>query len=78
VRAVQRFSIRSPKDLGRTIAEARILAGVTQSTLAEETGIDRTYLSRMENGLDSIQLERLFHVFRSLGVVLDGHMEFDR
>jgi transcriptional regulator with XRE-family HTH domain len=78
VRAVQRFSIGSPKDLGRTIAEARILAGVTQSTLAEETGIDRTYLSRMENGLDSIQLERLFHVFRSLGVVLDGHMEFDQ
>jgi HTH-type transcriptional regulator / antitoxin HipB len=78
MRTIQNFVIRSPGDLARTITEARIVAGVTQSELAASTGIDRSYLSRMENGLDSIQLERLFQIFRSLGVVLDAHMKLDR
>jgi transcriptional regulator with XRE-family HTH domain len=77
MRTIQNFVVRSPGDLARTITEARIVKGITQSELAASTGIDRSYLSRMENGLDSIQLERLFQIFRSLGVVLDAHMEID-
>ena len=71
----QRFSIRSPKDLARTITEARLVRKITQSDLAIATGIDRTYLSRLENGLEAKQLERAFHVLRILGVHIEAHME---
>lgn len=71
----QRFSIRSPKDLARTITEARLARKITQSDLAVATGIDRTYLSRLENGLDTTQLERAFQVFRVLGVQIEARMD---
>ena len=71
----QRFSIRSPKDLARTITEARLARKITQSDLAVATGIDRTYLSRMENGLEAKQLERAFQVFRILGVQIEASMD---
>jgi HTH-type transcriptional regulator / antitoxin HipB len=71
----QRFQIRSPQDLARTLSEARLARDMTQNDVAEKTGIDRTYLSRMENGFDTIQLERAFQVFRALGVRLEASME---
>ncbi len=71
----QQFSIRSPKDLARTITEARLARKITQSDLAVATGIDRTYLSRMENGLDTTELERAFQVFRVLGVQIEARMD---
>lgn len=71
----QQFSIRSPKDLARTITEARLARKITQSDLAIATGIDRTYLSRMENGLDTTELERAFQVFRVLGVHIEARMD---
>lgn len=71
----QRFSIRSPKDLARTITEARLARKITQSDLAVATGIDRAYLSRLENGLEAKQLERAFQVFRVLGVKIEARMD---
>ena len=71
----QWFRIRSSQDFARTLSEARIARHMTQREVATTTGIDRTYLSRMENGLDSIQLERAFHVLRFLGVQIEARME---
>lgn len=71
----QRFSIRSPKDLARTITEARLARKITQNDLAVATGIDRAYLSRLENGLEAKQLERAFQVFRVLGVQIEARMD---
>ena len=73
----QRFSVRSPRDLARTIAEARLIRNLTQGELAAATGIDRTYLSRLENGLDSTQLERAFRVLRELGVQIEARIDVD-
>jgi transcriptional regulator with XRE-family HTH domain len=72
---IQRFSIRSPRDLARTLTEARLAREITQAAVASAAGIDRTYLSRMENGLATTQLERAFEVFRVLGVRIEAYLE---
>lgn len=59
--------IRRPSDLGLAIAEARTARGLTQEQLATDTGVERTYLARMEAGLSVLLLERALHVLRRLG-----------
>ncbi len=75
--STQRFVVRNAADLGRTISEARILTDTSQTQLAGRTGIDRTYLSRMEGGLETVHLARSFAVLRSLGVRLEATLEYD-
>jgi transcriptional regulator with XRE-family HTH domain len=71
----RRFTIRSVDDLATTITEARLERGRTQQALADETGIERAYLSRMESGLATVQLERTFRVLRALGIRLEATMD---
>lgn len=59
--------VRRPSDLGLAIAEARAAQGLTQAELAEATGLERTYLARMETGLSVLLLERTLRVLRRLG-----------
>lgn len=66
------FAVRSAADIGRTIAEARGERGLTQAQLASQLGIDRTYLSRLESGASSIQLERVLRLLRKLGVTVEA------
>ena len=73
----QRFVVRSAADLGRTIAQARHLLGTTQTDLAAETGMARDYLSRLEGGMQTLQLERTFMALRALGVQLEAHLTYE-
>ena len=57
------------------IAEAREGRGLTQEELAETTGIERTYLTRLEAPSFTIQVERILAVLRALEVVLTGTQE---
>ena len=75
--STQKFAVRNSADLGRTIAEARTLTNVSQTELSAQTGIDRSYLSRMEGGLSTVHIERLFVTLRALGVRLEARMEVD-
>jgi transcriptional regulator with XRE-family HTH domain len=59
--------VRSSGDLGAAIAEARLLRGLTQEQLATESGIDRTYLARLESGASVQLLERSLKLLRRLG-----------
>ncbi len=61
------WRIRSAADLGRAIAGARRRRGVTQEQLAAELGIKRSYLSALENGEETIALERTLRALRRLG-----------
>ncbi len=70
-----RFAFFSAEDLGRTIAEGRRISGLTQQQLADEVGVDRTYLSRLEQGRPSIQLEHLFRLLQRLGIRIEGSMD---
>lgn len=70
-----RFAFFSAEDLGRTIAEGRRTRGLSQQQLADAVGVDRTYLSRLEQGRPSIQLEHFFDLLRYLGITIEGKMD---
>jgi len=65
--SVQRIEIRHPADLGLAVSEARRAAGLTQEQLAEQSGVERTYLARLEAGLTTLLIERSLRLLRRLG-----------
>lgn len=64
----QPFRIYTPASLGDAIRHYRTEAGLTQAQLAESAGLQRSYLSELENGKETEQVRRLFRVLRQLGV----------
>jgi len=61
------WRVRSAADLGRAIAGARRRRGVTQERLARDLGIERSYLSQLENGEETLALQRSLRALRRLG-----------
>lgn len=61
------WSVRAPADLGRAIAGARHRRGWTQERLAQELGIERSYVSQLEAGEATLALERSLRALRRLG-----------
>ena len=53
--------------LAETLKEERLRAGLTQQQLAERIGTKKTYISRVENGKNDIQLSTLYRIFEGLG-----------
>ncbi|MDE7375910.1 MAG: helix-turn-helix domain-containing protein [Muribaculaceae bacterium] len=53
--------------LAETLKEERMRAGLTQEQLAEKIGTKKTYISRIENGKNDVQLSTLFRIFEGLG-----------
>lgn len=53
--------------LAQTLREERIRAGLTQQQLAELVGTKKTYISRVENGKQNMNLTTLFRLFDCLG-----------
>ena len=67
--AERSFRVYSPESFGVAIRHYREQAGLTQQELADLTGIDRTYLLRLEGGkAQSEQLRRILRVLQQLGV----------
>jgi transcriptional regulator with XRE-family HTH domain len=62
------FRIYTPASLGDAIRHYRAKAGITQADLAERAGLQRSYLSGLENGKETEHVKRLFRVLRELGV----------
>jgi transcriptional regulator with XRE-family HTH domain len=62
------FRIYTSASLGQAIRHYRLQAGLTQADLAEMTGLQRSYLSELETGKETKQLQRLLRVLRQLGV----------
>jgi len=46
--------------IGELIKEERLLAHLTQEQLAEKTGTQKSFISRIENGHSDIQLSTLY------------------
>lgn len=59
--------VRGSDDLGAAVAEARRLRGLTQEQLSAQSGIERTYLARMEAGASVLLLTRALQLLRQLG-----------
>ncbi len=62
------FRIYTPASFGQAIRHYRIQAGLTQAELSQRVGLDRVYLSRLENGSETQHLHRLLAIMRELGV----------
>lgn len=66
----RQWIIHSPSDLGRAIAGVRAARGLTQVELAQQAGVDRTYLARLEAGASAMVLERVLRVLRRMGATV--------
>jgi transcriptional regulator with XRE-family HTH domain len=62
------WTVRDPQSLGRAIRHFRDLQGLDQQQLADSAGLNRTYLSDLEQGKSTEQTTRLFRVLRRLGL----------
>jgi transcriptional regulator with XRE-family HTH domain len=62
------FRVYTPASLGAAIRHYREQAGLSQAELAELTGLNRTYLSDLEQGRETEQLKRILRLLRQLGV----------
>ena len=54
--------------LGEILRRHRKAAGLTQEALAHAAGVDRTYVSMLENDKGSPTLETLFRLCDAIGV----------
>jgi len=57
-------------ELGGALAEVRRSQGMTQADMAEMIGVDRTYIARLESGLATRQVQRIFAILRDAGLEL--------
>jgi HTH-type transcriptional regulator / antitoxin HipB len=64
----QPFRIYTAASVGQAIRHYRMQAGLTQAELADQVGITRSYLSRLEKGQETEQLRRVIVLLRRLGV----------
>jgi transcriptional regulator with XRE-family HTH domain len=62
------FRIYTPASFGVAIRHYRHQAGLSQAELAERTGLNRTYLSDLEQGRETEQVRRILRVLKQLGV----------
>ncbi|HET9654100.1 MAG TPA: helix-turn-helix transcriptional regulator [Kineosporiaceae bacterium] len=67
---LQRIEIRRAEDLGLAVSEARRAVGLTQVRLAEQSGVERTYLAKLEAGMTTLLLDRTLRLLRRLGARL--------
>jgi transcriptional regulator with XRE-family HTH domain len=58
--------------LGPVLREARLAAGLTQEELSFAAGLDRTYISQLENDRKSPTVDVLFRLADALGVPASG------
>lgn len=70
----QRLAARPPRPVdgrrvfGTNLRRARRARGVTQEALAEATGLDRSYLSHVENAHCNVSLDNICKLAATLGV----------
>lgn len=53
--------------VGEAIKQARLANNLTQEQLGEKIGVQRSRISKMENG-DNISLSTLMRIFKTLGI----------
>lgn len=62
------FRVYTTAALGTALRHYRRQAGLSQAELAELTGLNRTYLSALEQGRETEHVRRLLRVLKQLGV----------
>lgn len=62
------FRVYTPASLGAALRHYRRQAGLSQAELAERAGLNRTYLSALEQGRETEQVKRILRLLKQLGV----------
>ena len=64
------MKIVSSRDIGRAVRRKRKQLGLTQAQLAQQFGSDQGWISRVENGKDTVGLGAALRLMNSLGLTL--------
>ncbi len=64
------YHVRLVKYLGRAIQDARRKKNIRQSDLADITGTSVKFISDVERGKETIQMDKAFILLRALGLKL--------
>jgi len=62
------FRLYTAASIGPAIRHYREQAGLTQAELANMAGLNRSYLSNLEQGKETEQMRRILRVLKLLGV----------
>lgn len=65
------------KIVGKNISKYRTHLGMTQSELAELSGVGATFISRVERGEKSMKLSTFYYISNALGVSCDALLTTD-
>lgn len=68
------FTVRSPEDLGRAIRRVRRDRGWSQQDLGSRTGVDRSYVAKIERGRSSRLLSLVLDLLRVLDLEITLHV----
>lgn len=63
-------TVHSAADIGKAIRARRKELGYTQAFLAEYAGVSASFLSELENGKETVQINKLMDVMSLLGMDL--------
>jgi transcriptional regulator with XRE-family HTH domain len=63
-------------EYGKKVREIRKKEGVSQESLADLAGLDRTYISDIENGKRNISIETIFKIATALKAPVTEFFEF--
>ena len=61
-------TVYSTQDIGEAVRSRRKELGYTQAFLAEYAGVSASFLSELENGKETIQVNKLLDVLSLLGM----------
>ncbi len=64
-------------EYGKKVREIRRIQGVSQESLADLAGIDRTYISDIENGKRNVSIETIFKIADALETPVVKFFEFN-
>ncbi len=59
------------KQFGLRIKELRQSQGLSQEALALKAGIDRTYMTSVENGKRNVSIQNIYKIVQSLNIPLN-------
>lgn len=70
--------IRTAKDIGLLIKEARVKAGLSQAALAKKINSTQTWISLIENGKPTAEIGLVLQTLTVLGVIMDFRLPVDQ
>jgi len=68
------MKISNPEDIGRIIKQKRKEDGLTLEEAAAVCGVSYAFMSALENGKETVRLNKVFQVLKCLGIELEAKL----